>query len=62
MCAGQFDVIENEDANSAVEMKIYIRNSKRNQVDAHELFRVVNIGIKFYEEFTSTKYPWEKYD
>ena len=62
MCAGQFDVIENPDKDAVVPMRIFLRASKRDNIDDTELFRVVNEGIKFYEEYTGVKYPWQKYD
>ena len=62
MCAGQFDVIENPDKNAIVPMRIYLRASKKDNIDAPELFRVINEGIKFYEEYTGVKFPWQKYD
>ena len=62
MCAGQFAVIENEDKTAQVPMKIFLRDSKLPCIDAPEHFRVINEGIKFYEEFTGVKFPWEKYD
>ena len=43
-------------------MKIYLRNSKKDNIDPNELFRVVKEGMRFYEEFTGVAYPWQKYD
>jgi aminopeptidase N len=62
MCAGQFSVIENEDEQTPVPMKIFLRDSKLSCIDAKEHFRVVTEGIKFYESFTGVKFPWDKYD
>jgi aminopeptidase N len=62
MCAGQFEVIENQDHTAPVPMKIYLRNSKKDCIDADELFRVIKVGMRFYEEYTGVKYPFEKYD
>ena len=45
MCAGQFEVIENENKNAVVPMKIYLRDSKKDNIDGQELFRVINEGI-----------------
>lgn len=58
MCAGQYDVIHNENKDAIVEMRIFLRNSKKDNIDAQELFRVVDEGIRFFEKYTSTKYPW----
>jgi hypothetical protein len=33
-----------------------------NNIDAEELFRVIKFGIKFYEDYTRIKFPFEKYD
>lgn len=43
-------------------MKIFLRNSKINNIDAKELFRVISCGIRFFEKFIGVKYPFEKYD
>jgi len=39
-------------------MRIFLPNSKKDNIDAPELFRVINEGIVFYEKYTGTKYPW----
>jgi hypothetical protein len=39
-------------------MRIFLRNSKKDDIDAQELFRVIDEGIRFFEKYTSTKYPW----
>lgn len=61
LCVGDFVYIEPK-MKTRVPMKIYLRNSKKTQIDAEEFFRVVDSGIGFYEQYTSTKYPWAKYD
>ena len=61
MCAGQFDVIENEDKECEIPMRIFLRNSKKDNINAPELFRVMKVGIKFYESYTGIKFPWSKY-
>lgn len=43
-------------------MKIFLRESKKEDIDAKELFRVISSGIRFYEKYTGIKYPWGKYD
>lgn len=62
LCAGQYSVIENTDASAPVPMKIFLRESKKDDIDSTELFRVISSGIRFYEEYTGVKYPWGKYD
>ena len=62
MCAGQFEMIENDDPTSKVPMRVFFRKSKRENINAAELFRVVKEGINFYEKFIGVKYPWQKYD
>ena len=62
MCAGQYDVITNDDPNTKTPMRIYMRNSKKDNIDCKELFRVMNEGIKFYEGYTGVNFPWKKYD
>ena len=51
-------MIENKDPEAPVPMKIYLRDSKKDNIDSNELFRVIKVGIKFYEEYTGVKYPW----
>ena len=43
-------------------MRIFLRNSKKDNIDCQELFRVIDEGIKFYESYTGVNFPWEKYD
>ena len=43
-------------------MRIFLRSSRKDDIDAPELFRVINEGIKFMADYTSTPYPWSKYD
>lgn len=62
LCVGQFDMIENEDSDAQVPMRIFLRNSKREHLDHKELFRVIKEGIKFYERYTLVKFPFQKYD
>mmetsp|Transcript_1239 Transcript_1239/g.1434 ORF Transcript_1239/g.1434 Transcript_1239/m.1434 type:complete len:274 (-) Transcript_1239:1266-2087(-) len=62
MCAGQYEVIESPVQDFKVPMRIFLRKSKLECIDAPEAFRVVREGIKFYEQFTSTPYPFAKYD
>ena len=62
MCAGQFLEITDTNKEARVPMKIFLRASKEANIDAPELFRVINEGIKFYEEYTGVKFPWAKYD
>jgi len=57
LCAGQYDVIHNEQE-ASVDMRVFLPHSKRDNIDAPELFRVINEGIVFYEKYTGTKYPW----
>lgn len=62
MCAGQYSVIHDESKDAVVPMKIFLRDSKLKNIDAPELFRVINEGIKFYETYTGVQFPWKKYD
>jgi hypothetical protein len=43
-------------------MRIFLRDSKVAQIDAPELFRVIKVGMKFYEDFTGVAFPFSKYD
>lgn len=61
LSAGQYSVIHNT-APSSVPMRIFCREGKVANVPSEEVFRVITEGIKYYEEFTSFKFPWEKYD
>ena len=51
-------MIEDSDPNAKIPMKIFVRNSKKDNIDHQELFRVLKEGIKFYEEYLGVKYPW----
>jgi aminopeptidase N len=62
VCAGEYDVIVNDDATAPTPMKILLRNSKINNIDAKELFRVISNGIRFFEKFIGVPFPFEKYD
>jgi len=62
MCAGQYDVIVDENKDAPVPMRIFLRNSKIDNIDAKEYFRVMSTGIKFYEKLIGVKFPFEKYD
>jgi len=58
MCAGNFEVIEDQNKQAETPMKIYLRASKLDNVDAEELFRIVNEGIKFYNVYTGVNFPF----
>lgn len=62
MCAGQYDVIKDDDATAPVPMRIFLRNSKKDNIDAKEYFRVISTGIRFFEKLIGVKFPFEKYD
>ena len=61
MCAGQFESIEYQSP-SKVPMRVFMRDSKKDCLDAQEFMRVVDEGIKFYETYIGVEYPWTKYD
>jgi aminopeptidase N len=48
MSAGEYVQLKNDDPKSPVPMNIFIRHSKKQNVDAHEIFRIVMEGMKFY--------------
>mmetsp|Transcript_2156 Transcript_2156/g.1491 ORF Transcript_2156/g.1491 Transcript_2156/m.1491 type:complete len:395 (-) Transcript_2156:1653-2837(-) len=62
LCAGNYAVIQNEDPNPLTPMRIFVRQTKKDYIDAVELFRVVKEGMKFYEDLYGTPFPFEKYD
>jgi len=43
-------------------MRIFLRNSKKDNIDAKEYFRVISTGIKFFEKLIGVEFPFEKYD
>lgn len=43
-------------------MRIFVRKSKLEFLNADLVFRTVTQGIKFYEELFNCKYPFSKYD
>ena len=59
LCAGDFIQIKND---GVIPMSIFVSHSKENQLDAKEMFRVVTIGIAYYEELFGVKFPFAKYD
>jgi aminopeptidase N len=62
MDAGNYSVIENDNASYKVPMRIGIRKSKIKFIDPREYFRIMEAAIAFYESFFSTPFPWSKYD
>jgi aminopeptidase N len=45
-----------------VDMSIYSRKSKTQYLNVKEIYSLMDSSIKFYENYFSTKFPWEKYD
>jgi len=43
-------------------MRILASRSKHKHVAAAEMFQVTALGIKYYEDFFQTPFPFEKYD
>ena len=43
-------------------MRIFVRNSKSNYLDAPEVFRVITEGMKFYGNLFDCPFPFDKYD
>lgn len=60
--AGEYHHFNNDDPEAQVPMKIFCRQSMKDQVPYKEKFRVVKEGIKFYENYFNVKYPFDKYD
>ena len=58
--AGRFQVFTGK--SDHVLMRIFASQSKAPYVDAEELFRVTEIGIRYYENFFGVKFPFSKYD
>ena len=49
-------------SSTGIPMRIFASQSKAPYLDAEEMFRVTDIGIKYYEQFFGTKFPFDKYD
>ena len=63
LCVGDYHTIEHpNDSQPEVPMRIFCRTSKLANIDANEQFRIVNEGIRFYEDLFQTKFPYAKYD
>ena len=62
LCAGDFDVIVNERADKPTPMRIFVRNSKKDYVDADMTFRVITEGMDFYRDLFDQVFPFDKYD
>jgi len=50
LCGGAYEVIENKREDKPTPMRIFVRNSKKDYVDADLIFRVVTSGMKYYGE------------
>lgn len=62
LCAGDFDVIVNERADKPTPMRIFVRNSKKDYVDADMTFRVITEGMEYYKDLFDQAFPFDKYD
>lgn len=43
-------------------MRIFVRSSKKDYVDADLVFRVISRGIEFYSKMFACPFPFDKYD
>lgn len=59
---GSYHCFENTDPDSPTPMKLYVRQTMKDEIDPEERFRVITEGIKFYEDYFEYKFPFEKYD
>jgi len=59
--AGPYDCIT---SSSKLPMRIFMRKTLKKYAESYadELFRVIECGIKFYEEISGYAYPFSKYD
>lgn len=61
MVVGPFDYFE-KIIDGFPPMRIYARKSLKESIREEQMFHVTREGIKFYEKFFQTKYPFNKYD
>lgn len=62
LCAGEYEVIPSKLPNAPTPMRIFVRNSKKDYVDAEMVFKVVTEGINFYSKLFDCPFPFAKYD
>ena len=62
LCAGDYDVIENDDKDAPTDMRIFVRNSKAKYVDAAEVFGAIKLGMQYYGDLFNYPFPFDKYD
>lgn len=62
LCAGDYAQIDNQRTDGPTSMRIFVRESKREYVDADLVFRVLTQGMNFYSEMFECKMPFSKYD
>jgi aminopeptidase N len=62
LCAGDYAEVKNEDPAASTPMRIFCRKSKLADLDHKEVFRVIQLGMHFYEDLFKFKFPFDKYD
>lgn len=62
LCAGNYECIENKRDDKLTDMRIFVRKSKMDFVDADLIFRVVTQGIRYYSDLFKCPFPFDKYD
>ena len=43
-------------------MKIFLRNSLKDELNPQEMFNITQAGMKMYKEYFGQAYPFDKYD
>ena len=62
LCAGDYVQIDNSRSDGPTPMRIFVRDSKRANVDADLVFRVLTQGMNYYSDLFECKMPFAKYD
>lgn len=62
LCAGDFEQIDNTRYDAPTPMRIFVRNSKKDYVDADLVFRVLTQGMNYYSKLFECPMPFAKYD
>lgn len=61
ICAGKY-AYQEKNTEGFPPMRIYMRDSLKQDLNLEEMFKVTQAGITIYKEFFGTAYPFNKYD
>lgn len=61
ICAGRF-IFHEQKSDDGLPMRIYLRESLKEEFNPDEMFLVTKAGMKTYKEYFGKAYPFNKYD